>query len=179
MAVASKPLPTVKYFFYLSLPLYVLDQITKELVVRHFQAPETGMMQPVPVIPGFFDLVRVHNTGVAFGSFNGSAWANVVFGIIALVALVGIALFARKGAFPTRTAKIAAALLVSGILGNLTDRLARGYVVDFLHFDLGFMIWPSFNVADACICVAAALLFLSGFQKVEGETAAQSDGGNA
>ncbi|CAN5182121.1 signal peptidase II [soil metagenome] len=167
----------VKYFLRLSLPLYVIDQITKEIVVRNFAAPETGMMQPHPVIPGFFELVRVHNTGIAFGRFNGGEYSNLIFGIIAAAALIGIAFFARKGAFPTMLAKTSAALLVSGILGNLTDRLARGYVVDFLHFDLGFMIWPSFNVADACICIAAVLLFISGFQKVEDPTPAPADAG--
>lgn len=159
----------IRWFLALTLPLFVIDQVTKTMVVRHFAPPDTGMMRPVPVIEGFFDLVRVHNTGVAFGRFNGGQHSNLVFGTIALLALVFVAVVWRRGGFPTRTTKTAAALLTSGILGNLVDRLARGYVVDFLHFDLGFMIWPSFNVADACICIAAGLLMIGAFQKTETE----------
>jgi len=59
--------------------------------------------------------------------------------------------------------RTAAALLYAGIAGNFTDRMLHGYVVDFLKFDLRFMIWPSFNVADACVVSAAILLGLSSF----------------
>lgn len=148
----------------LSLPLYVLDQITKWWIVLTFPNPfTTGQFKQIEVIPGFFDIVRVHNTGVAFGRFNGTAWANVVFGFVAVTALVVIAVMWKKKAFPIKMSQLAVFLLVSGILGNLTDRLVHGYVVDFLSFDLGFMIWPSFNVADSCICVAASLLAISAF----------------
>ena len=71
----------------------------------------------------------------------------------------------KTGAFPTKLSRVAVALLISGVLGNLTDRLFRGYVVDFLSVDLKFMQWPAFNVADAAICIAAGCLFLSAFQK--------------
>ena len=82
----------------------------------------------------------------------------------------------RKGAFPDKITKTATALLIAGILGNLTDRLlpGRGYVVDFLEFKLPFYdkivpssggYFPSFNVADSCICIAAGLLILSAFRQ--------------
>ncbi|MFA7344381.1 MAG: signal peptidase II, partial [Terrimicrobiaceae bacterium] len=72
---------------------------------------------------------------------------------------------AWKGAFSGVPAKIAAALLVSGILGNLTDRLLLGHVVDFLDVILPWYgHWPAFNIADSCICTAAALFILDGFQ---------------
>ena len=54
-------------------------------------------------------------------------------------------------------------LILSGILGNVTDRILRGHVVDFLDFQFGSYHWPAFNVADSCICVAAALFLFSGF----------------
>ena len=156
----------MRLFLLLTLPLYVLDQITKLFILRNFEAPNefTGT-DHVVVIPGFFDLVRVHNTGIAFGRFNEGATSNIIFTCVTLVALVVIAILWRKDAFPTRIGKISIALLVSGILGNLTDRLWHGYVVDFLHFYIGKHAWPSFNVADSCICVAAGLLFLTAFQK--------------
>ncbi|MDB4673579.1 signal peptidase II [Verrucomicrobiales bacterium] len=156
----------MKLILLLTLPLFVLDFITKEIVVRKFDPPSEAGIDSVPVIDGFFNLVRLHNTGIAFGHFNGEIWANILFTIVAVGALVYLAVAAKKGQFLTRTSRVAAALLASGILGNLLDRLMRGYVVDFLDFIIPFYgHWPSFNVADSCICIAAALLFISAFQK--------------
>jgi signal peptidase II len=163
----------IRYLLLLALPLFALDQWTKWLVLRRF--PDYGSPENlIEVIPGFFHLVRVHNTGMAFGVLNGFEHANWIFGAIGLAALAGISLLWRKGAFPDKTTKTAAALLVGGILGNFTDRLlpGRGYVVDFLDFQPPFYEWidesghfPSFNVADSCICVAAGLLILSAFRQ--------------
>jgi len=164
----------MKLLLYLSLPLYLLDQLTKLLIVRNFPAPpQPGRF--IEVIPDFFNLVRVHNTGMAFGLFNQNPYANWIFGAIGLIALTGILLLWKKGAFPDRLTRVAAALLVSGILGNITDRVlpGRGYVVDFLDFQLPFYElidpasgghFPSFNVADSCICIAAGLLIISAFR---------------
>jgi signal peptidase II len=150
----------MRLFLFLTIPLYVLDQVTKIAIVRNFVEHESR-----PVIEGFFNLVRVHNRGIAFGTFNeeGSA-ANLIFTIVAVTALVGIAIFWKRGAFPGKLNGTAVALLMSGILGNLTDRLYHGYVVDFLDFAIAGKHWPSFNVADSCICVAAGLLFIAAFR---------------
>ncbi len=153
-----------KYLLTLALPLYLLDQVTKWLVIRQFPH-ETYRGEEIALIPGFFNLVRVHNTGMAFGHFNNSPYANLAFGAVAISALVAITVLWKRNAFPTIPSKLAATLLVSGILGNLTDRLmpGRGYVVDFLDFYIGTRHWPSFNVADSCISVAAVLLIISAF----------------
>ncbi|MEM0896093.1 MAG: signal peptidase II, partial [Verrucomicrobiota bacterium] len=80
--------------------------------------------------------------------------------------------------------QVAGALLISGILGNITDRFTLGYVVDFLHFEVNGWAWPSFNVADACITIAAGLLILDSFlnpsptapsTSKEGDTVGNSD----
>ena len=153
-----------RYLLGLTLPLYIVDQISKWLIVENFPPPGESS-RFVPVIEGFFYIVRVHNTGIAFGRFNGESFANPLFSAVAIMALAALLyLWKRKDAFPTRTGKVAASLIVSGILGNVTDRLVHGFVVDFLHFELGFMTWPSFNVADSCICIAAGLMVLSAFQ---------------
>jgi signal peptidase II len=160
----------MKPLLLLALPLYVLDQATKAWVVWRFPVPTNESHDFIPVIPGFFNLVRVHNTGMAFGLGNLRAEpgtyspSNYVFLAIAAVALGAIGWFWKKGAITGALTRSAMALLVSGILGNVTDRLFRGYVVDFLDFNLGFMRWPSFNVADSCICVAAGLLVLESFR---------------
>lgn len=156
-----------KLIIFLTLPVFLLDLVTKEYIVRHFNDPGDHSLEPTvqPVIDGFFDIVRVHNTGVAFGMANGSDWANVVFGGITIGALILIWWLCRNNAFPTKISRVAVALLLAGIFGNLLDRFTRGYVVDFLHFHYKDFSWPSFNVADSCICIAAGLLFISAFQK--------------
>jgi signal peptidase II len=154
------------YFFLLTLPLYILDQVTKIWVLRRFRDPDVFGFEEIEVIPNFFWLHRLHNTGVAFGQFNGGQYSNLIFGGISVLAFFLILWMWKSQSFPTAMGKTSAALLISGIMGNVTDRLWHGYVVDFLRFDLKVMMWPSFNVADACICVAAALLFLSSFQKI-------------
>ena len=184
----------LRWLLFLSLPLYILDQLTKWWTVARFDDPDTAGFQvrrffgrvlnddpttadyheEIEVIPGFFWLHRLHNTGVAFGKFNGGAYSNYIFGGISLAAFVAITWMWRRNLFPTRLGRLSAALLLSGIAGNLTDRLTHGYVVDFLHFRLGpayarlsgSEYFPSFNVADSCITVAAILLFLTSFQKM-------------
>jgi signal peptidase II len=183
-----------RWILLLSLPLYILDQLTKWWTIARFDDPDTPGFQvrqffgrilnhdpstaeyheEIEVIPGFFWLHRLHNTGIAFGRFNGGAWSNYIFGSVSLAAFIAITWMWRKNVFPTRLGKLAAALLLSGIAGNLTDRLLHGYVVDFLQFRLGpwyaklsgSEYFPSFNVADSCITIAAVLLFASSFQKI-------------
>ena len=143
-----------------TLPLYLLDQATKWLVLRFISTDEF-----VPVIPGVFYLVQVHNTGAAFGMLKNN---NLFFMILASVALVLVAIFARRGAFADAPSRFGAALLVSGVLGNLTDRILHGYVIDFLDVILPWYgHWPAFNVADSAICAAAALFLISGFLNTE------------
>ena len=195
-----------KILLFLSLPLYVLDQITKWWVVSKFSEPLSTDFHtpdaPVEVIDGFLWWWRIHNQGVAFGLGNGTTWAPFVFLLILVFALVLISVFWKKGAFANIPARIAAALLVAGVLGNLTDRLlqgfwlekheeksfmtrlSKGYVVDFIRVKLpgyekivprsgGF--FPTFNVADSCISVAAVLLFLSAFRPEESENEGKSE----
>jgi signal peptidase II len=146
----------MKLLLLVSLPLYLLDQVTKWLVLRFISTDEF-----VPVIPGFFYLVQVHNTGAAFGMLKDN---NLFFMLLASAALILVAFFARRGAFADSPSRVGAALLVSGVLGNLTDRIVHGYVVDFLDVILPWYgHWPAFNVADSAICAAAALFLISGF----------------
>ncbi len=161
--------PLVRLVLLISLPLFLLDFVTKEWTVNRFAEPTEYLTDRVPVIEGYFDFVRVHNTGVAFGMGNGGVYSNYIFGAISLTALGSLCWMFHKGHIPTRHSQVAVALLISGVLGNLLDRFLRGYVVDFLlvHAHIGGedRSWPAFNVADSCICVAAAFLFLSAFQK--------------
>ena len=178
-----------KLILFLTLPLYVIDQITKWWVVFEFPEQPLGEYGRVIELTPWFHIIRVHNQGVAFGMGNGTAWAPIVFFFIPLLALVMLRVFWKKGVFNNQPAIIALALLLAGIFGNFTDRvfqgfflkayelesfwtrLSKGYVVDFISVKLpGYEKispasggwWPTFNVADSCVCVAAALLFISG-----------------
>ncbi|MEE2808938.1 MAG: signal peptidase II [Verrucomicrobiota bacterium] len=144
----------------LSIPLFFFDQLTKLLILNNFELGEQKT-----IIPGFFNLVRVHNTGIAFGKFNDSDGANTIFTIISLLAFSGIIFFWIRGHFPGKLNQFAVCLITAGVAGNVTDRILHGYVVDFLDFYLRNNHWPSFNVADSCICVAASLIFISAFKK--------------
>lgn len=139
----------------LILLLALLDQGSKALVLRFVPFQES-----IPVIPGFFNLTHVYNTGAAFGMLHDS---NLLFIIISSVAF--IALIAMRANFTGVMMQWGWVLLLAGIIGNVADRIRLGHVVDFLDFQLGNYHWPSFNVADSCICIAAGLFLLSSFQK--------------
>ena len=152
----------MKFIFFVSLPLYALDQLTKYLVLKNLDPRDYHV-----VVDGFFHLVNVTNTGAAFGSFKNN---NEIFIAISCIALlVVLVLLVRKGP-PDKWRDIPLALLLAGILGNLTDRLLYGHVIDFLLFDLGssapqiFHPWPAFNVADSCISIAVVFFVLHSFK---------------
>ena len=180
-----------KLLLFLTLPLYLLDQVTKFWTVGKFPPPWSHEAFDLPVISNVFHLVRVHNQGVAFGFGNGTTWAPIVFLLVPLLALTMIRVFWKKGAFNHPLSKVAVALLLCGIFGNLTDRLIQGFLLDefksaslWLRLSEGYVVdfiaiklplydklvpssrgwWPAFNVADSCICIAAFLLFIGGIR---------------
>jgi len=158
----------MKFIFLLSLPLYALDQWTKQAVLR-FISPD----EPRIVIPDFFSLVNVTNTGAAFGSFRNNNTFFIAISSVALLVVLALLVRRRRS---DRWRNISLALLLAGILGNLTDRLLYGHVIDFLLFDLHIPYahpWPAFNVADSCISIAVVLFIHSLWQ---GKTPAAQPG---
>lgn len=144
----------------ISLPLYILDQLTKLAVLRSI--PPGG---EIPVIPGFFNLVHVYNTGAAFGLGQNN---NAFFLGLSLVALVVILVLWFLGKFQQKGTCWAVAILLGGVAGNLTDRIWHGHVIDFFDFILPiYGHWPAFNVADSCICLAAFMLIWQSFFEPE------------
>ena len=112
------------------------------------------------MISGFFHLVNVTNTGAAFGSFRNN---NTFFIVISSIALLIVVVFLLRRRSPDVWRDVSLALLLAGILGNLTDRLLYGHVIDFLLFDLHIPYahpWPAFNVADSCISIAVVLFII-------------------
>ena len=152
----------MKFILFLSLPLYALDQLTKQLILRSVSPYESRT-----VVPDFFTLVNVPNTGAAFGSFKGN---NTFFVVISIIALVVVTVLLLRHRRPDAWRNVSLALLLAGILGNLTDRLLYGHVIDFLLFNLHVRYadpWPAFNVADSCISIAVVLFIMHSFSKRE------------
>ncbi len=149
----------MRLFFFLTLPLYALDQLTKFLVLRFIDPTE-----PRVVVADFFSLVHVTNTGAAFGSFRNNNGFFIVLSCVALVVVVYL-LTRKEPQDPWR--RVALGLLLAGVLGNLTDRFLHGHVIDFLAFDLHLPLahpWPAFNVADSCICIAVVCFMVYSFR---------------
>lgn len=164
----------LRLLLFLSLPLYILDQWSKHWIVQNIDRDTESWV----VVDNFFTIHHVANTGIAFGQFNGGQYSNYIFGGIALGALALITWLYRKGMFPGGLSRTAIALLASGVCGNFTDRILHGYVVDFLSFDLHVKFanpWPSFNVADSCVVVAAILLAIASFKEVPQEKTREQD----
>jgi signal peptidase II len=137
--------------------IVVLDQATKAMVKARLPLHES-----VTVIPGFFDITHVRNTGAAFGMLNSMdfAYKPAVMVIIALAALAAVASYALTLPATQRVARFGLALILGGAVGNLIDRATMGYVVDFVDvYWRGVHFW-AFNVADAAITVGVTLMLL-------------------
>jgi signal peptidase II len=130
-----------------------LDQWAKHWIVRNI---EFG--GEIPVIDGFFSLTHVLNRGIVFGWFQGGDVA--VFVVLTLLAVGLIFSFYRQLPVEDRLSATALGLILGGAIGNLVDRLLRKAVVDFLHFDFGFFVYPDFNIADSAIVVGVGVLLL-------------------
>ena len=151
----------------LALAIYGLDQLSKWIVLHSLYDGEQRV-----IIPGFFNLVLWVNTGAAWSMFHNR---NELLAVVSLVAL--LFLFLGRHHFDPHTlgGQIALGLIFGGILGNLTDRLRIGHVVDFLYFyvirrngtEAGF---PAFNVADSAICIGVGLLFILSWKNGSRET---------
>lgn len=135
-----------------ALVVYAADQATKALVVATIPFGAR-----VEVVGDVVLLWHVRNTGAAFSLFPGATW---LFMLVTAGALVMIAYFHR--AFGSRTAwmQVVLGVILGGTLGNLTDRLRFGYVVDFVSIGVGDLRWPAFNVADSAIVVGIGILVM-------------------
>jgi len=135
----------------------VFDQIVKAMVRSRLTLHES-----VTVIPGFFDLTRVHNTGAAFGLLNAVElpYKAALLTLVRVAALGGLTFFATTLPAAHGLARVGIALVVGGAAGNLLDGLTLGYVVDFFDFYWNAWHFWAFNIADASITVGMALVIL-------------------
>lgn len=137
-----------------SFGIYMVDQATKAWAVRTLRHRDD-----LTIIPGFFDLLYTENPGIAFGQLQGGGSIGRWFFVgVAVVAAVAVFYYFLRTPRNDDRVLGACALVLAGILGNLTDRVRFGYVVDFIALHAGQYHWPTFNVADASICIGAVLL---------------------
>ncbi len=149
------------WFYHLLIILLVsLDQLTKALVVKSL-----FLFQQIEIIPGFFNLTRIHNRGIIFGAFSNldQPAGRIILTIASLMALIVVLIFYLKTPKTEIMIKFFFSLILAGALGNLIDRLTRGYVVDFIDLHIGRHHWPYFNLADTFISVGGLLLLFSIF----------------
>ena len=143
------------FWYLIALFVLILDQLAKRVITNSFNYGD------VQNITFYFNVVRVHNHGAAFSFLSDAGgwqrWAlSAVAGIVSVGIIIWIALLPEN----KRIERLAMALILGGALGNLSDRVLLGYVVDFLDFHWSGMHFPAFNIADSCITLGAILLIL-------------------
>ncbi len=148
------------------------DQLLKYWVVRHLEIGQSAAF-----LPGLVRLTRLHNTGAAWGSFSGS---TALLTAVTAVLLVAVAWLVLKKVVRHPLGLCAAMLVLGGGIGNMIDRVCRGYVVDM--FDLEFMDYPIFNLADCFVVVGVilgAVYYLWFYDKYDGRKAKHDDGADS
>ena len=155
-------------FFGLAGAVLVLDQLTKAWLVSTLAPGE--VMQ---VLGDWIRLIYTQNSGALFGLFRDNA---VLFGIVSLAVIALIVVYHRQVG-TSLYLSIALGLLLGGALGNMTDRLTRGFVVDFVDIGIGDVRWYTFNVADAAISLSIVMLIGAAlFPRLAGLGERRSDG---
>ena len=136
-----------------ALGIYLMDQASKAWAVRRLRFDDRT------IIRGFLDLVYAENRGIAFGQLQeGGAFGRWFFVVLAAAAAIAVLFYFFRTPRNDDRLLGSCALLLAGILGNLTDRVRLGFVIDFIMLHAGEYHWPTFNVADASISFGALLL---------------------
>lgn len=149
------------YYFLIIIAVIILDQIIKKAVVAAM-----SLYESIPVIQDIFHITYIHNTGAAFSIMEGRISVLILLPLVMIIGAVIFMLIMRKKGHPVLMTSVA--LIAGGGIGNLIDRIALGYVVDYLDF----RVFPVFNLADIAVCVGCGLLivyvlFIDGKQKNE------------
>ncbi len=152
--------PLLKWLW-LSLLALILDQVSKLAIVGSME-----LYQSIPVIP-FVNLTYVHNTGAAFSFLSeAGGWQRWFFASLAAVISVVITIWIARLKQHETLLAVALALVLGGAIGNLIDRLAYGYVIDFIDIYVDSWHWPAFNIADSAITVGVVLMLVDSFELI-------------
>jgi len=141
-------------YLFAALALYLADQASKAWAVKALRFADERVL-----IPGVVKFFYTENPGIAFGQLQeGGSFSRWFFVILAVAAVIAVFYYFIRTPRSDDRVLGACALLLAGILGNLTDRVRLGYVIDFIVLHAGQYHWPTFNVADASITIGALLL---------------------
>jgi signal peptidase II len=156
-------------WLWLTFIVLVIDQATK-----HWVAASMDLYQSISLLP-FFNITYVHNLGAAFSFLADQAgWQRWFFASIAFIASLIFVVWLARNPAQDKKLNIALALMLSGAVGNLIDRVLFGYVIDFLDFYVKSYHWPAFNIADSAIFLGAAIMIFDSFKKEAKEKSASS-----
>jgi signal peptidase II len=147
--------PRYLLFICISVAGLIVDQATKFYIHSKMSLYET-----IPVIDGFFNIFYIRNKGAAFSFLSHASWRLPFFIAVSIIASIVILVAFTRLRDDQRLAQVSLAMIFSGAVGNLIDRIRLGEVIDFLDVYWKTHHWPAFNVADSCICVGVALLAL-------------------
>lgn len=171
MSLKLRKMPLAHYLIPLAIILAGIgvDQLTKHLALRYlFPIPTQPLME------GVLHLTYVENRGAAWGML---ADHRAVFMISSTVMILAIGVLLFSGHIQGRLCAVSLSLIMSGGIGNMIDRIFRGYVIDFI--DVRLIHFPVFNGADSLVCIGACLLILSLLRDLVAEERARRDGGAA
>jgi len=145
-------------WLWLSLLAVILDQGSKLVIAGSMQ-----LYQSIPIMP-YFNLTYVHNTGAAFSFLSeAGGWQRWFFAGLAFVISIVIAVWLARLKQHETLLAVALSLVLGGAIGNLIDRLAYGYVIDFLDVYYQTWHWPAFNIADSAITLGVILMLVESF----------------
>lgn len=140
-------------FAIISIVGILIDQITKAVIDRSMQ-----LFDSIPVLENFFHITYVRNKGAAFSFLSNASWRLPFFITVSMVAALVILVAFNRLRDDQKLAHVSLAMIFSGAVGNLIDRIRLGEVIDFLDAHWYRHHWPAFNVADSLICVGVFLL---------------------
>lgn len=154
----------IKYWYIVSILIIVADLVTKACL--------DGVI--APFIPGVVSIFSTHNYGASWSILSGATWFFIVLGCVFVAAMIAFDIFYKKDFGANGWYRAGFVLLLSGILGNLIDRIAFGYVRDFIRLE--FINFPIFNIADialtcGCICIIVFILFFAMRDKKDEQSA--------
>jgi len=139
-----------RWLWTLAVLAFALDQLTKIWVNARLPLGSYGSRGGIEIFPNFFYIVHVGNTGAAWSMFSGK---STLLALLAVGTLLAIFYFRKHLGLRQTPPQVCFGLLCGGTVGNLVDRLVHGHVIDFLDFHFGGYVYPTFNIADAAICV--------------------------
>jgi signal peptidase II len=146
-----------RLLWWLGLAVFMADQLTKLWIAATLPFPTYDPPDAITVIENFFYIIHVGNTGAAWSLFAGQ---TTMLALLAVITLGGIYYWRRNLELKKPPVQLAFGLLCGGIIGNLVDRVLHGHVIDFIDLHFGSYVYPTFNVADAGICVGVIIYLI-------------------